>query len=138
MLGNGHTIKNVTVLQKNFQKPSCGLFGAVTSAATMSDVTFENITLTLESGTRVTDAAFGLFAGNLAQDASLTNVTVKGKLQIDSAAKTTLKSDCPVGLLCGVGENAGVTYDVTYEAVGEAADSVEITEKDGQLEIQFN
>ena len=138
IVGNGHTIKNVTVLQKNFQKPSCGLFGGVTSAATMSDVTFENITLTLESGTRVTDAAFGLFAGNLAQDASLTNVTVKGKLQIDSAAKTTLKSDCPVGLLCGVGENAGVTYDVTYEAVGEAADSVEITEKDGQLEIQFN
>ena len=68
--------------------------------------TFENITFTLQSGTRVTDAAFGLFAGNLAKDATLTNVTVKGTLQIDSAAKTTLKADCPVGLLCGIGENS--------------------------------
>ena len=135
--GNGHTIKNVTILQKNFQKPSCGLFGAVTSSASMSDVTFENITFTLQSGTRVTDAAFGLFAGNLAKDATLTNVTVKGTLQIDSAAKTTLKADCPVGLLCGVGKHSGVTYDIECEAVGDAADSVKITEKDGQITVEF-
>ena len=128
----------MTILQKNFQKPSCGLFGAVTSAASMSDVTFENITFTLQSGTRVTDAAFGLFAGNLAKDATLTNVTVKGTLQIDSAAKTTLKADCPMGLLCGVGENSGVTYDIECEAVGDAADSVKITEKDGQITVKFN
>jgi|GEM_PF-313249 len=135
--GNGHVIKNVTVVQKNFQKPSYGLFGALGADAKLTDVTFDSVTLTLQSGTRVTDPAFGLFAGTLSADATLEGVTVKGKLQIDSACKSTLKSDCVIGLLCGVGDDSAVTYEIVCEAVGDAPDTVKITEKDGQVTVEF-
>ena len=135
--GNGHSIKNVTVIQKDYQKPAGGLFGALGADATLTDLTFDNITFTLQSGTRVTSPAFGVLAGTIAAEATLTEVTVKGTLQIDSACSTTLKSDCAIGLVCGAGDASAVTADITYEAVGEAADTVKITEKDGVVTVEF-
>ena len=135
--GNGHTIKNVTVIQKDYQKPAGGLFGTLGADATLTDLTFEGITFTLQSGTRVTSPAFGVLAGTIAADATLTDVTVKGKLQIDSACSNTLKPDCAIGLVCGVGDASAVTADITYEAVGEAADTVKITVKDGEVKVEF-
>ncbi|MBR3779379.1 MAG: leucine-rich repeat protein [Clostridia bacterium] len=135
--GNGHTIKNVTVIQKDYQKPAGGLFGTLGADATLTDLTFEGITFTLQSGTRVTSPAFGVLAGTIAGDATLTDVTVKGKLQIDSACSNTLKPDCAIGLVCGVGDASAVTADITYEAVGEAADTVKITVKDGEVKVEF-
>ncbi|MBQ7088388.1 MAG: leucine-rich repeat protein [Clostridia bacterium] len=136
--GNGHVIKNVSVLQKNFQKPSCGLFTAVGDEAKFSDVTFDNVTYTLQIGTRVNAPAFGLFAGTLSGDAVFENVTVKGTLQIDSACKDSLKKDGVIGLLCGVGDDSAITYEIECEAVGDAADTVKITEKDGRITVEFN
>jgi hypothetical protein len=135
--GNGHTIKNVTVIQKDYSKPAGGLFGTLGADATLTDLTFDNITFTMQNGTRVTSAAFGVLAGTLSGDATLTNVTVKGKLQIDSACSTTLKADCAIGLVCGVGDASAVTADITCEAVGEAADTVKITVKDGVVTVEF-
>ena len=135
--GNGHVIKNVTVIQKDYQKPAGGLFGTLGASAVLSDVTFDNITFTLQSGTRATSPTFGVLAGTLSGDASLTNVTVKGKLQIDSACSTTLKEDCAIGLVCGVGDATAVTAEITCEAVGEAADTVKITVDGNEVTVKF-
>ena len=135
--GNGHVIKNVSVVQKNYQKPASGLFGTVGAKASLKDVSFENITFTLQSGTRAAAPAFGVFAGTLSADATIENVSVKGTLQIDSAAASTLKEDVAIGLLCGVGDDAVITYEITCQAVGDAADTVQITEDDGAVTVEF-
>ena len=135
--GNGHVIKNVSVLQKNYQKAAYGLFGTLGADANLKDVSFEGITYTLQSGTRATAPAFGLFAGTLSGDATIENVTVKGTLQIDSAAAATLKGDVAIGLLCGVGDDSVITYEIACEAVGDAADTVKITEEDGTVTVEF-
>ena len=135
--GNGHVIKNVSVIQKDYQKPAGGLFGALGADAALTNVTFEGITFTLQSGTRATSPAFGVLAGNIAADATLTDVTVKGKLQIDSASSTTLKSDCAIGLVCGVGDASAVTAEITCEAVGEAADTVKIAVDGNEVTVEF-
>ena len=136
--GNGHVIKNVSVIQKNYQKPASGLFGTLGAKASLSDLSFEGITYTLQSGTRAANPAFGLFAGTLSGEATIENVTVKGTLQIDSAAASTLKGDVAIGLLCGVGDDSVITYEITCEAVGDAADTVKITEEDGAVTVTFN
>ena len=65
-------------------------------------------------------------------------MTVKGTLQIDSAAASTLKGDVAIGLLCGVGDDSVIPYEITCEAVGDAADTVKITEEDGTVTVEFN
>ena len=135
--GNGHVIKNVTILQKNFQKPSSGLFGTLGTDAALADVTFDNVTLTLQSGTRVTGATFGVLAGTLTGDATIENVTVKGTLQIDSACKTSLKDDSIIGLVCGAGDASGITAEITCEAVGKAPETVKITVDGNEVSVEF-
>ena len=44
---------------------------------------------------------------------------------------------CLIGLLCGVGDDSVITYEIDCEAVGDAADTVKITEKDGQITVEF-
>ena len=51
--GNGHTMKNITVEQTNNSKVNTGLFGALAETADISDLTFENVTVTIKGGTRV-------------------------------------------------------------------------------------
>ena len=135
--GNGHTIKNVSVIQKDYQKPASGLFGTLGADAVLTNLTFEGITFTLQSGTRATSPAFGVLAGTIAADTTLTDVTVKGKLQIDSACSTTLKEDCAIGLVCGVGDASAVTAEITCEAVGDAADTVKITVEGNEVNVEF-
>ncbi len=135
--GNGHTIKNVAVVQKDYQKPAGGLFGTLGADAALTNLTFEGITFTLQSGTRATSPAFGVLAGSISADTTLTDVTVKGKLQIDSACSTTLKEDCAIGLVCGVGDASAVTAEITYEAVGDAADTVKITVEGNEVNVEF-
>ena len=135
--GNGHSIKNVTVVQKDYQKPAGGLFGTLGADAALTGITFENVTFTLQSGTRATSPAFGVLAGTISADTTLTDITVKGTLQIDSACSTTIKEDCAIGLVCGVGDASAVTADITCEAVGDAADTVKITVDGNEVTVEF-
>ena len=140
--GNGHTIRNVTVLQDQPGYPNRGLFGILDAGAVITDVTFENVTYRIEKGTRVQNTTFGLLAGELAEGATLQNVAITGsKLQIDSAAKETLEltEGYVISLLCGKGKPAAdaVTYEITWEATGEAADTVEITADGEVLTVTF-
>ena len=127
IIGNGHTISNVTVVQNNNSATRFGLFGGLVAGAELRDVTFSNITATLQAGVRVSGAAYGLFAGNIAADAVLENVTLSGaKLQIDSDCFFS-SSDYVIGLISGMGDISKLTYtDVVCEAVGDAPETVTI------------
>ena len=143
--GNGHTIRNVTVVQDQTSgSPVAGLFGTVGNAAVMQDVTFDNVIYRIEKGTKSVAPAFGVFAGTLYDKATLTNVTVNGKLQISSAAALTITdvNDYTFGLLCGLvmtsegTEAPAISHNITYEAVdenGAPTDKVVITpDEDGE------
>ncbi len=103
IVGNGHTIRNVTLTQTNNSKANAGLFGALTDTAKIQDLTFENVIFTIKAGTRVAGSAYGLLTGSLAAQAELTGLSVvDSHLQIDGDAYFGT-DDYVIGLLCGMG-----------------------------------
>ncbi|MBQ4641000.1 MAG: hypothetical protein IJB47_00075 [Oscillospiraceae bacterium] len=132
--GNGHKISNVAVTQTNNSKVNTGLFGQLTENAVISDVTFENATLTIDGGTRVMGASFGLLAGTVSEKAQLSNLSVSGTVQIDADAYFGT-DDYVIGLLCGMGQPDVDTSDITCQVVGENAESVTVTVEDGKVTL---
>ena len=126
IVGNGYSISNVEVTQTNNSKTNAGLFGQLTESAKLENLTFENVTFTIKSGTRVMGTNYGLLAGSISDQAILTGVTIeKGVLQIDSSCYFGV-DDYSIGLICGLGEANGVTADVSCKAVGNNPESVKI------------
>ena len=118
IVGNGHTFKNIITEQTNNSKVNTGLFGALTETASISDLTFENVTLTIKGGTRVAGSSFGLLAGTISSQAQLSQVQILGStLQIDSGAFFGT-DDYVIGLLCGMG-SADIPYEIQVSAIGE-------------------
>lgn len=134
--GNGHTIRNVTITQTDNAKPNAGLFGQLTAEAKLSNVTFDNITFTVKKGARITGTAYGLLCGTAADGASLTNVTVKGQLQIDSSCYFAT-DDYSIGLLCGMGTPTADYSGITCVAVGDAPENVVITVTENTVDVDF-
>ena len=132
IVGNGHKISNATALQKNNDKVNTGLFGQLGEKANISDVTFENATLTIEGGARKVGANFGLLAGAVSEGATLENVAITGTLQIDTQAKF-MTDDYVIGVLCGMGNPDIDSSGITCQVVGENAETVEITVENGQV-----
>ena len=132
IIGNGHTIRNVSITQSNNSKVNTGLFGQLTENASISDVTFENATLTIEGGTRVPGASFGLLAGTVSDNALLSNVAITGKVQIAADAYFGT-DDYVIGLLCGMGETAVDGTGITCEIVGENTQGLTATVENGKV-----
>ncbi len=109
--GNGHTIKNITFTQPDASSQNGGLFGVLGGRSVIRNVTFENITYVLSSGSRMPDPTFGLLAGTLTEGATLENVSVSGTLKIGSGVIPPDKGDYSIGLLFGVGSSAGVSHE---------------------------
>ena len=82
--GNGHTISGVTVHQTDVSVTKGGLFATVTAAARFENITFENVTYSIEAASRGPkgDSMYGLFAGDLASGATITNMKISGELSI--------------------------------------------------------
>lgn len=136
--GNGHTISNVEVTQTNNSKVNAGMFGNLSEKASISDLTFENVTFTIKGGTRVVGTSFGLFAGTITEGASLTGVSIKNStLQIDSACYFGV-DDYVIGLVCGMGNAELVdSADITCKAVGDNPDSLQITVTGNEVTLDF-
>lgn len=116
--GNGHKITNVTVLQADNSKMIGGLFGALEAKAVLRNLSLENVTYTIGAGCRLNGASFGLLAGNAAEGATLTNVTVSGALLIDRACHPQT-AEATIGALFGNGVDMGVPIkDVTVTLTG--------------------
>jgi len=135
--GNGHTFKNINFEQTNNAKVNAGLFGSITGDAKISDVTFENVVFTIKTGTRVAGTYYGLFAGKVAENATISGVEIiDGKLQIDSECYFGV-DDYTIGLLCGEG-NPGIDADISYATVGENPKSIRIlVDEDGMVTLVF-
>lgn len=139
ILGNGHTMRNITFEQTNSNnaKTNAGLFGYLTQSAVLQDVTFENVTFTIKGGSRVAGANFGLLAGTVAAEATLSNVQILSSvLQIDSGCYFST-DDYTIGLVCAMGETAVDASGITCQATGDAPETVVITVIDATVTVTF-
>ena len=134
--GNGHTISNVTITQTNNSDTRFGLFGGLAATAKLENVTFSNITVTIQAGVRVNGAAYAMFAGNIAADATLTDVQILGsKFQIDSGL-LLMSNDFAFGKLCAMGNyNAVQNAEIEVVVIGEDTSKITLyfDEKTGEI-----
>lgn len=147
IMGNGYTIRNVSIEQTDAKRMNTGLFGALTETASICDIKFENINLTIKTGFLNNGTCIGLFAGTVKAGANVQDVTIKGStISVDPGA-VFASPDFRVGLVCGSGElnvddagitvkdTAGLLSDIFAEDVPEAADP-EGTEESEQDETE--
>ena len=136
--GNGHIFKNISLAQTNNSKINAGLFGNLTENASVSDVTFENVTFTIKAGTRMVGTNFGLLAGTVSNGAKLTGVQVlRSRLLIDSGCYFGV-DDYSIGLVCGMGDASVVAQpQITCEATGDKPESVVITVDGNTVTLEF-
>ena len=135
--GNGHTFKNIDTVQTNNSRINAGIFGHLTQTACIKDLTFENATFTIQSGTRTAGTSYGLLAGTISEGAQLTNVKIlSSQLKIDSGSYFGT-DDYVIGLLCGMG-SADIDYSqITCVAVGDNPASVQIAVSGNTVTLSF-
>ncbi len=101
--GNNRTISNITGTQNsNSVSQAGGIFGSLTEKAVLRNVTFENITFSLQNGTSITSTSYGLFAGRIESGATLENVHItSGTIRIGRINDTNNYTNYTIGLLSG-------------------------------------
>ncbi len=136
--GNGHTLRNIELAQTNNSKVNAGLFGRLAESAVLKDLTLENVTFTIQSGTRVAGTSYGLLAGAIADTATVSNVQIaSGKIQIDSRCYFGV-DDYAIGLVCGMGDHTLVDGSgITCEATGDSPEKVQITVDGNAVSVSF-
>ena len=134
--GNGHKISNVIKFeQTNNSKMFTGLFGNLTEGSLLNNVTFENVVMTVNGGTRMTGASFGLLSGTVSADARVLNVQItSGKIVIGDRCNFATE-DYSFGLVCGNGSVAVDSSAITWELTEAAAEKVSITVEDGTVRV---
>jgi hypothetical protein len=136
--GNGHKISNIE-LTVTSRLDGYGLFSSIGADATICDVTFDNVTLTLNPSRVNRNASVGLLAGKCADGATFTDVTLSGSLLFgDKGAgfKASANSIPTLGLVSGSGTPTGVTYTVTAAKVNEAAGDFTVAVYDDEIVIK--
>ena len=125
--GNGHVFKNISFEQTNNSKVNVGLFGNLTDKSKITDLTFENVNFTIKAGTRMVGTCFGLLAGTISGEATLSGVKVTNSSMMINSGCYFGVDDYSIGLLCGMG-NAGVVPDaeITCTATGDNPERVNI------------
>lgn len=138
IIGNGHTISNVSVIQSDNAQMFGGLFGALDSGALIQDLNFENISYTISAGSRMQGAAFGLLAGSVATDAVLDHVSISGTLSISESCYPS--SSYLIGLLCGSGEVTNVDLgSISCKVAEEESTKLTVTcEETGEVTLTFH
>lgn len=135
--GNGHTFSNISLEQTNTNKVYTGLFGSLTETASVQDVTFQNVALTIKKGSRLNGVAYGLLTGNLVTGATLENVNIlNSSILIDSGCYLA-EDSYVIGLVCGMGSCGIDASGITCVAAGENPETVNITVLDGTVQVQF-
>ncbi len=134
--GNGYTISNVNFVQTNNSKTNAGMFGMLGAGSKITDVTFENITFTIEAGTRTAGTTFGLLAGTISADAQIANVKIlNSTLQVDAGEVYFGTDDYAIGKVCGVGYTDVIDFSgITCKVIG-AEDKLTILENEDENEI---
>lgn len=134
IIGNGHTMSNITVLQPDNAQQG-GLFGYIGANASITDLHFENVTYTA-TGSRIQGSTFGLLCGTLSDQAKLENVTISGKLLIDPSLYLEGMDFAAYGLLTGSGNVTGISLEnIRVEAIGDNKTGVSLSVNDQTGEI---
>mgnify|MGYP003292290406 CR=1 FL=1 len=130
--GNGHIIKNVTFKQTKMDAENCGLFGTLQSGCVIENVTFENVTFTIEKGFNRA-ANYGLFAGSIYEGATLSGVQIKNSTLLINSSARFASDDYAIGLICGAGKAellAGA--EISFAMTGKEPEKYTITlDEDG-------
>lgn len=136
--GNIYKISNVSVVQNNgISTMTGGLFGKLDASASITNVTFENISYTISSGSNKTDATFGLLAGTVASETNLENVSVSGKLVIEDSCYAP--NNYIIGLLFGRGYNGQIdisSIECEYDE-NSTKITVEVDKQTGEVTLTF-
>ena len=136
--GNGYKFTNISFEQTNNSKVNSGLFGYVTENASITDVTFENVSFTVKAGTRVAGACYGLFAGNISSEATVENVSILGGELLISSSCYFGTSDYSIGLVCGMGDSGKIpNADIECKASGDDPESVTVTVNGNEVTVEF-
>lgn len=76
ILGNGHTLSNITASQSS-KRDNNGLFGRIDATAEIRDIIITGATYSLKSTAKAaTGSTYGLLAGRIAESAVLSGVTI--------------------------------------------------------------
>lgn len=136
--GNGHTFKNIELVQTNNSKVNAGLFGNITEKASLSDITFENLSFTVKAGTRVVGTSYGAFAGTLSNNAKLSGLSIlNSTLQIDSSCYFGA-DEYSIGLVCGMGNSEALdAAEINCVAVGDNPENLVITVDGNSVTVEF-
>lgn len=119
--GNGHTISNVVIEQTNNSKTNAGLFGALTETASLSEVTFDNVSFTIKSGTRMAGTSYGLLAGTVMDGAVAEGVSVLNSTLTVGKDAYFGTDDYIIGSVCGMGELTLDAAQITMVSENENA-----------------
>ncbi len=120
--GQLFTFKNISA-SLNMNKTASGLFGTLGENAKISNISFENATVTIP-GIRNNGSYFGLFSGKINDGAVFENVSVTNStLYIGGHISST---DYAIGFISGMGTADISTENLNCDFKGENADGLEI------------
>ena len=119
--GNGHTISNVVIEQTNNSKTNAGLFGALTETASLSAITFDNVSFTIKSGTRMAGTSYGLLAGTVTDGAVAEGVSILNSTLTVGKDAYFGTDDYIIGSVCGMGALTLETAQITMVSENENA-----------------
>ena len=81
--GKSYVLKNIKAKHSHSSARVGGVFGEIAKGASIENLSFENVTYDLSyTGQRLKDTSFGLFAGNIDDEANIVNVAVGGTFKI--------------------------------------------------------
>ena len=117
LIGNGHTISGIELVQEDAGKMNSGIFGKLADTAEISDLKFSNVSFTIKGGARMAGAAFGLFAGAVDANAKITGLQIENAVLKIDGSLYPYNDNYSFGL--AVGDDpankisiAGITYEV--------------------------
>lgn len=136
--GETFSIKNVDFVRQSNKDVNAGLFGSIADDASIRNVSFDNISFTINGSIQMTGANFGLFAGIISDGAKLDGVTVvNSKIKIQSDVYISV-DDYSIGLICGMGDTDLDYSGITCEAIGENPEAVTITADGDVVTLEIN
>ncbi len=126
--GNGHTISNVSIAYNGNDASSFGLFGKLDETASISNLKFDNVNLTIAKGARK-PISLGVLAGTI-NSSNIENVEFTNSTLAIAHDVKFLTQDFSIGLISGYGEHSVDYSGVTCTATegGEPLFSIELIE----------
>lgn len=141
IIGNGHTFRNIGITQTDVTQTYGGLFGRISAEAVFKDISFENVSYTLKAGSRINPSSFGLFAGEISNDATMENVSVSGTFYIGSNLYRPASgfNSYNIGILSGNLVKNSIVYDIACELYEDTrqGNTFELDETTGEITISL-